>query len=211
MKRSGLLGLVVGLAGALLAGHAPAARAQDAIRCESQDGRFNQCPIPWDDAALVRQESRGECIRGDSWGVDERGLWVDHGCRGVFGPASRGWAGRNDNRGRGDWRYGPPDAERSYRNDDRDDGDRDDRDRDDRGRGGWRPGRDWDRPIRLDCHSNQSRYQLCQVDVGRHGRVTLERQVSDADCREGYSWGWNRSGVWVAHGCRAQFLVDRHW
>jgi hypothetical protein len=201
MKRSGLLGLGVGLAGMLMAGHVPVARAQGgAIRCESQDGRFRQCAIPWDDAALVRQESKGACIRGESWGVDERGLWVDHGCRGVFGPAPRGWAGRGDRRGRDDGRYGRPDWDRAYPNGARDDD-----------RGGWRPGRDWDRAIRLDCHSNQSRYQLCQVDVGRHGHVTLERQVSDAACREGYSWGWNRAGVWVAHGCRAQFVVDRRW
>ena len=193
MKRSGLLGGFLAVAGAVMLGQAPVAQAQGGtIRCESQDGHFNQCRVPWRDAALVRQESKGACIRGESWGVDERGLWVDHGCRGLFAEAARG--SRHDDRRGGDRddRYG-------------------DRGRPDDDRGGWQPGPGWDRPIRLDCHSNQSRYQLCQVDVGRHGRVTLERQVSDAACREGYSWGWNRAGVWVAHGCRAQFLVDRRW
>jgi hypothetical protein len=41
--------------------------------------------------------------------------------------------------------------------------------------------------------------------------VRLVRQMSDARCSEGYSWGWNRAGVWVNHGCRGQFVVDRRW
>lgn len=77
--------------------------------------------------------------------------------------------------------------------------------------GGWRPGPGWDRQIRLQCDSNQKRYQMCRVDVGPRGRARLVRQMSDARCTEGYSWGWNRAGVWVAHGCRGQFVVDRRW
>jgi len=108
MKRSVVTGLIAGWLGMLMAGHAPVALAQGgAIRCASQDGRFSQCRIPWDDATLVRQESKGACIRGESWGVDERGLWVDHGCRGVFGPAPRGWVRRGDHRDRADGRFAP--------------------------------------------------------------------------------------------------------
>jgi Protein of unknown function (DUF3011) len=77
--------------------------------------------------------------------------------------------------------------------------------------GGWRPGPDWDRQIRLQCDSNKKHYQLCQVDVGRQGQVRLVKQLSDTRCTEGYSWGWNRAGVWVDHGCRGQFVVDRRW
>lgn len=77
--------------------------------------------------------------------------------------------------------------------------------------GGGRPAPGWDRLIRLQCDSNKKRYQLCLVDVGRHGAVRLEHQMSDARCTEGYSWGWNRAGVWVDHGCRARFVVDRRW
>jgi hypothetical protein len=88
-----------------------------------------------------------------------------------------------------------------------------DRRGDDRGddRGHWRPGPDWNRQIRLQCDSNKKRYQMCQVDVGPHGHARLVRQLSDTRCTEGYSWGWNRAGVWVAHGCRGQFVVDRRW
>lgn len=167
----------------------------DPVRCDSHDGHYARCAIPWRDARLMRQESKADCVRGDTWGVDRDGvLWVDRGCRGLFGASDR-WGG--DGYGSGD-RY-----------DDR--GHRYGRDRDDYDRDDWRPGRDWDRPIRLQCDSNQKRYQMCQVDVGRHGDVRLVRQLSDARCTEGYSWGWNRAGVWVAHGCRAQFVVDRRW
>lgn len=77
------------------------------------------------------------------------------------------------------------------------------------GHGGWNPGPGWNRDIQLQCGSVNNRYQLCQVDIGRNGRVQLVRQQSDARCRQGYSWGYNRAGVWVDKGCRAQFVVNR--
>ena len=46
------------------------------------------------DAELVRQISGSPCIRGNTWGVDNRGLWVDRGCRAEFevgAVAFRGW------------------------------------------------------------------------------------------------------------------------
>jgi hypothetical protein len=39
--------------------------------------------------------------------------------------------------------------------------------------------------------------------------VRLERQHSSSDCRQGYSWGYDRHGVWVDHGCAADFRVGR--
>ncbi|KRE88707.1 hypothetical protein ASG87_09030 [Frateuria sp. Soil773] len=82
-------------------------------------------------------------------------------------------------------------------------------DRDRPGPGGWNPGPGWDRDIRLQCGSVNNRYRFCQVDIGRRGRVNLVRRESDARCEEGYSWGYNRAGVWVDKGCRAQFVVNR--
>ncbi|HEY8328997.1 MAG TPA: DUF3011 domain-containing protein [Rhodanobacter sp.] len=190
-----LLGVAVALLGVLslpTASHAQSRQGDASIRCESTNGKFNRCAMPWRDARLVRQESKGACIRGESWGVDRQGLWVDRGCRGQFAASS----------GRGDYRDERPGYDDGSRYGDRDDGDR---------RGGWQPGPGWDRQIRLQCDSNKKRYQMCQVDVGRRGRVQLVRQMSDARCSEGYSWGWNRAGVWVSHGCRGQFVVDRRW
>lgn len=174
----GFFAVATGLLGATLLAFTPAAHAQrgaDTTRCESKDGRYQRCPVPWRDAQLVRQESKADCLRGQSWGVDRQGVWVDRGCRAVFAQADRGRPGYGD---RGD-------------------------------HGGMQTGNDWNRQIRLQCSSNSRSYQLCQVDVGRNGRVSLVRRLSDARCVEGSSWGWNRAGVWVNRGCRAEFLVDR--
>jgi hypothetical protein len=164
------------------------------IRCESNDGKFNRCQVPWRDAELVRQESKDACIREQSWGLDQEGLWVDRGCRGQFAETFR------------EGRRGP-----DYR--DGHDGQHDHGDgyARDGAAGDWQPGADWNRQIRLQCDSHQGRYQMCEVDVGRRGRVELVNQLSGARCTEGESWGWNRAGVWVDHGCRGQFVVDRRW
>jgi hypothetical protein len=58
--------------------------------CASNDGRFARCQVPWPDAVLVQQASRARCERGQTWGFDRYGIWVDRGCRGQFAPA-RGW------------------------------------------------------------------------------------------------------------------------
>lgn len=188
--RTGLMGVLAGLVvGAVsLAGPAAHAQGRDVIRCGSDDGRFNRCQVPWRDAELIRQESNSPCTRGQSWGVDRGGLWVDRGCRGQFVEMGRGGGYRPPD---GGGYYPPP----GYRPPD----------------SGWRPGPDWDREIRFSCESNDKRYQFCQVDVGGHGRVRLLRQMSGTPCEEGYSWGWNRAGVWVNRGCRGLFSVDRRW
>lgn len=60
------------------------------------------------------------------------------------------------------------------------------------------------------CASQGYRYETCPV----HGQVlsvSLLREVSLAPCVEGRSWGYeaNRGFIWVDHGCRADFAVDR--
>src|SRR6201994_950290 len=59
--------------------------AQQTITCESNDGGRKHCgpPNPGQ-ASLQRQISGSECIQSRSWGVYDRGLWVDHGCRADF-------------------------------------------------------------------------------------------------------------------------------
>jgi hypothetical protein len=55
------------------------------ITCSSNDGRRNWCDIGRArDAQLVRQISGSACVRNRTWGVDNRGLWVDQGCRAEF-------------------------------------------------------------------------------------------------------------------------------
>lgn len=69
--------------------------------------------------------------------------------------------------------------------------------------------RGWDRDIEVRCESRDYAYNLCQVDTGRAGRVEIVDQISNTDCVEGRSWGWNRAGVWVDDGCAGVFRVER--
>lgn len=55
------------------------------IRCESDDGRWNRCDVHTPGRVeIVRQLSRSPCVRGQSWGTDGRGIWVNGGCRAEF-------------------------------------------------------------------------------------------------------------------------------
>jgi len=56
------------------------------------------------------------------------------------------------------------------------------------------------------CNSDDMRKHSCAVKTGG-GTVRLVAQHSDAPCTKDYSWGTNRRGVWVNHGCRADFAV----
>lgn len=131
----------------------------DVFRCESNDGRWQQCRVDTRGGVeLVRQLSRTACIRGDTWDVDHQGVWVARGCRAEF-----------------------------------------------RTRGGWgqRPGQGQGQVVR--CESNDGRVRQCAVDP--RGGVRLLRQLSRSACVEGRSWGVDRGGIWVSHGCRAEFEV----
>jgi hypothetical protein len=55
------------------------------------------------------------------------------------------------------------------------------------------------------CESFDGRDNYCALPF--RGRVQLTNQLSRAECTEGYSWGVDRRGVWVSHGCRADFVV----
>jgi len=57
----------------------------------------------------------------------------------------------------------------------------------------------------LRCESDKNRHRRCNVQVGRG--VDLVRQLSDTRCVRGQNWGWDRSGIWVDRGCRAEFRV----
>jgi hypothetical protein len=89
---------------------------------------------------------------------------------------------------------------RGYGNDRRNDDRRYDDRRDDRfGRN--------DRGSIVSCSSDDMRRHYCDVDT-RDG-VRLVRQRSDAACRQGSTWGYDRRGIWVDRGCRADFQVGR--
>jgi hypothetical protein len=62
------------------------------------------------------------------------------------------------------------------------------------------------------CESTDGKYHQCRVNLP--GDVTFTRQLSDAACIEGRTWGIRDGVVWVDHGCRAEFslhtLLDRY-
>src|SRR5258708_26598561 len=55
------------------------------ITCSSDDGRRNYCNVDTRRGVrLNRQISGSPCVDNQTWGVDNRGLWVDRGCRAEF-------------------------------------------------------------------------------------------------------------------------------
>lgn len=60
----------------------------------------------------------------------------------------------------------------------------------------------------FNCSSDDGHRHYCAADT-HHADVNMVKQHSDARCEEGYSWGRDRHGVWVDHGCRADFEVVR--
>jgi hypothetical protein len=45
--------------------------------------------------------------------------------------------------------------------------------------------------------------------VDTRAGVRLVQKHSDAACKKGYGWDYDRGGIWVDHGCRADFQVGK--
>ena len=185
--RTTLLGIGIVFAAAALAPFAVAQAREggDSIECASHDYARQRCDVPWRDARLERQLSDTRCVRGQTWGIDRHGLWVDRGCAGRF-------------------------EEVGGRDHEHQDNDRHDRDHDG-DRSEWQPDPSWNQTLTVTCESQDGRDHFCQVDLGGGGRASIERQLSQTRCVEGQNWGSNRAGVWVKQGCRAVFSIDRRW
>lgn len=166
--------------------------AQDIIRCNSDDMRRHYCEVgPNRDIRFARQVSGSRCVPGSTYGIERNRIWVDRGCRADF-QVYRDNSGRGP--GNSDWgRSHNPNRDRDR---DRDYDWRRDRDND-RGRGGS------GRTVSMTCSSNDG-YHSCAAD-SEILRVRMVNQRSGSACREGYSWGYRGSTLWVDHGCRADF------
>lgn len=58
------------------------------------------------------------------------------------------------------------------------------------------------------CESGRwGRQRYCPADTD--GRVRLVREYSRNRCRQWRSWGYDKRGVWVDDGCRAEFRVGK--
>ena len=131
-------------------------QTSQSIRCESDSGNRRYCPVDTRGGVrLTRQLSSAACNQGSTWGYDNGGVWVNHGCRADFDVAASG--------------YGSASSQ----------------------------------TLRCESENNARRY--CAADT--RGGVRLSRQLSDAACTQGSSWGYTTRGVWVSNGCRADFQV----
>ena len=172
--------------------HGDGWRSDERLRCESSNGRYRLCQVAIrGNVRLARERSHADCVEGRSWGWSEAGIWVDHGCRGEFTYTPRtvgGYgAGRDDHQGRS--------GRDGWRDDNRD------RDRD-----AWSSGRRGARSS-LRCESNGGRNVFCPAPV--QGNVVLAKQLSHAPCRYGDTWTFDRRGISVRDGCRAEFTFER--
>lgn len=132
------------------------------VVCASNSGNRVYCDADTrSGVVLSRQLSGSPCEQGRTWGFDNRGIWVDRGCRAEFVLNQRGG-------------YGQGQQVRT-----------------------------------VVCASNNGERVYCDADT-RGGDVQLVRQISGSRCRQGETWGWDRRGIWVDRGCRAEFTIGNY-
>lgn len=56
------------------------------------------------------------------------------------------------------------------------------------------------------CESRDDRQRFCRVPGGVR-EAQIVRRLSDTRCQFNYNWGYQRDGIWVDRGCRAEFRV----
>lgn len=180
--------------------------AQYSLTCASEDGHRHYCQADTrGGVTLQRQHSKSACTQGSTWGFDQNGVWVDRGCRADFLVSTPSSARDHDH-----------DADRDHDRDGDRAGDRGhdlagdhdrDRDRDrDRYENDYRnDSRRPDETMQLTCSSDDGERHYCESDI--HGKATMTHQRSGTACREAYSWGYDSRGLWVDHGCRADFQL----
>ena len=223
---------LLALFGLVLAGTAQSAMAQQTITCSSDDGGRHTCRVDARGGVqMTNQRSGAACQQGYSWGYNREGIWVDHGCRADFMVNS--W----NNRGNGGGYGGqvitcssddggrhtcPVDARGGVQMTNQRSGAACQQgyswgyDRNgiwvDHGcradfavNSGWNNGGEGGQTIA--CSSDDGNRHYCDADV--RGGVQMTRQRSDARCEQGYSWGFDQRGIWVDHGCRADFTIGR--
>ena len=229
VTRLAALSMIVAWMGVVVPDVSLAASDDELVRCESSSRETVRCGADTrGGVVLQRQLSRAGCWYDETWGFDARAIWVSNGCRADFAlgrttatsqaygetPASdEGISGSDVALGAGAVLVLGAIAAAVIANQNNDDDDRnDDRTSDrDRRRDGNRDrsygdGNDpWGRDQVVRCESDGKKERYCKVNTRRG--VELYRQQSKARCRYGSSWGYDRKGIWVDEGCRADFLI----
>ena len=150
------------------------------VTCASDDGKRHLCQVPTEyGVRMVNQRSGSPCTQGQTWGFNHKGIWVDRGCRADF------WLG-------GGYHGGGHHGGGEYPN----------------GGGGY-PGGGGGYPNgqKITCSSNDGKRNYCNANTS--GGVRMVNQRSGSPCIQGQTWGFNKNGIWVDRGCRADFQLGR--
>ncbi|HEY0160719.1 MAG TPA: DUF3011 domain-containing protein [Thermoanaerobaculia bacterium] len=198
------------------------------VTCESADGRRKECAADTSGGVqLVGQVGDADCSFNTSWGYDAKGIWVNKGCRADFAvrgkPKQQVKALVCESTGArkacpAETQFGIALVKQL-------------------GEGACILGETWGfdqdgvwvekgcraqfalggyrlpetavpaTAMRLTCESLDGKRNVCAVDTGRG--VGLVKQLSEATCVLNRTWGYDREGIWVAEGCRAEFVVAR--
>jgi len=208
------------------------------VKCESNDGRRNYCGnYGYNQVQFDRQISSSPCIQGQTWGVDNGGLWVDRGCRAYFnvrrGPGhggeghGGGWSPVKceSNNGRrnycGNYSYNQVQFDRQISGSPCIQGQTWGVDNNglwvDKGcrayfnvRGGSGYGNGGP------GYDGGGSSLKCESNNGKrnycgsynYNQVRIDKQISGSPCIQGQSWGVDNRGLWVDQGCRAYFIVS---
>ncbi len=201
------------------------------IVCKSSGYSQNWCAADTrGGVSLVRRISDSACVEGQTWGYDRNGIWVTQGCQAEFAVGRYG-----SGYGNGVIRCESSGYRQQYCPADTRGGVRLNRQLSDtdcvRGRTwDYDRGGIWvdkgckaefivnsydngynDRARTVRCESTGGRTVRCNVDT--RGGVRLTRRLSSSACYQGRSWDYDRGGIWVSNGCRAEFQVGGwgHW
>lgn len=202
------------------------------FRCETDSSQQRYCKVDTSDGiTLVKQLSSVPCMQGRNWDYDRHGVWVSHRCGAEFitgkPPAvdqrqALGSLLKCESRGSqieycaADVRNGVRLSRQLSSSDCVEN-----RDWGHDGQGVWvargcraefrvggevAAGKSATTPVTtVSCASSDRKRQRCDVEV--KAGVDLLRQLSKTRCIRDRNWGWDSGGIWVDHGCRAEFNV----
>jgi hypothetical protein len=119
--------LAVSIAITLLFGAHPALAREKTVTCESPGHHYKLCRVNKmhkKTVQLSRQKSSSPCVRGDTWGTERDGIWVDGGCRAEFRVSRRdkhdGWDDNWGDNSQDNWNDNSSDWDSHDKHDDSD-------------------------------------------------------------------------------------------